>query len=81
MYSISRGVAVYEETVTVAELFEEELEALIAQHERLITENTSHSLEVANSLEHVIKYFRVRLGHTDDDLESVYGAGPEETLH
>ena len=71
----------YEDVVTVAELFEEELEALVIQHEKLITENTSRSLEVASSLDHVIKYFKVRLGHTEDDLESVYGAGPEETLH
>jgi len=71
----------YEDVVTVAELFEEELEALILQHEKLLRENTNDSRNIAQSLEHVIRYFRVRLGHTDEDLESVYGAGPEETLH
>ena len=69
------------ETVTVAELFEEELIALEEQHEKLIKENTQQSRLTAQKLENIMEYFKVRLGMIEGTMEEIYGAGPDETLH
>lgn len=69
------------EYISVEELYEEELEALSTQHSYLMEKNTEDSLRAAESLVHVIAYFRVRLGLEDTDLSDVYGAAPDETLH
>ena len=55
------------ETVTVAELFEEELAALEEQHELLLEENTFESRTTAKKLSHVIEYFKSRLGIEEHD--------------
>ena len=71
-----------EEMVTVAELFEEELEVLVEQYGILTKRNTRDSILAADSLLHVINYFRVRLGiENGTELEDLYGAGPDETIH
>jgi hypothetical protein len=72
----------YQETVSVGELFEEELDLLIDQHKFLTEKNTEESMMAADSLAHVINYFRIRLGMEGDiELEDIYGAGRNETLH
>lgn len=53
------------ETVTVAELFEEELEAIQDYYDKLLALNTKEALIEAESLSHVIHYFEKRL---NDDL-------------
>jgi hypothetical protein len=71
-----------EEMVSVGELFEEELDLLIDQYQFLTEKNTEESLMAADSLAHVINYFRIRLGIEEGiELEDVYGAGRNETLH
>jgi hypothetical protein len=71
-----------EDLISVAELFQEELDVLIEQHGILTEKNTTESVLAAESLLHVINYFRVRLGiETGTELEDLYGAGPDETLH
>ena len=70
-----------EETVSVEELFEEELAALEYQYNKLIkTESDPGAIKAAESLLHVIAYFRVRLGQ-EEDFETVYGAYPDRTIH
>lgn len=71
----------FEETVSVEELFTEELEALEEQYNKLIDLDTAEAQSTANSLIHIITYFRVRLGLTTEDLEDVYGADPSRTIH
>lgn len=71
----------YEETVSVEELFEEELQALETQYAKLSESKDPGSQRAANSLLHVIAYFKVRLGYEGDDFESVYGTRPDRTIH
>lgn len=67
------------ETVSVAELFEEELVALEEQHEELLEKNTYESRTTAAKISHVIEYFKNRLGIMD---EEDYLANPgNNTLH
>lgn len=70
------------DAITIAELYEEELELLKEQHAHLVAKNTASAALAADSLTHVINYFRVRLGLEDSvDLEDLYGSGPSGTLH
>jgi tRNA(His) 5'-end guanylyltransferase len=71
----------YEESVTVAELFEEELIAIEEQYDKLIEENTMDSRLTAKKLEHIIEYFKLRLQLLDYDMEDAYGVGTKQTLH
>lgn len=71
----------FEETVTVAELFEEELLALEEQHKKLIEENTELAKDTAAKIAHIIEYFKLRLELLDYDIEDAYGVGSNETLH
>ena len=71
----------YEESVTVAELFEEELIAIEEQYDKLIGENTMDSRLTAKKLEHIIEYFKLRLQLLDYDMEDAYGVGTKQTLH
>lgn len=68
------------ETVSVAELFQEELDALRDQYDKLIDRGTDSSLTTAENLEHVIRYFEARLGQTTD-LYFDGEPGPDDTLH
>jgi hypothetical protein len=70
-----------DETVTVAQLFEEELAALEGQHGKLIEENTHESRLTAKKIEHIIEYFKLRLDLLDYDIETAYGVGTDATLH
>jgi hypothetical protein len=70
-----------DETVTVAQLFEEELTALEGQRDRLIEENTHESRLTAKKIEHIIEYFKLRLDLLDYDIETAYGVGTDATLH
>ena len=68
------------ETVSVAELFQEELDALREQYDTLIDKGTNTSLTAAENLEHVIRYFEARLGQTTElYFEGI--PGPDDTLH
>ena len=69
------------ETVSVQQLFEEELEALQDQHERLIEEDTPESVQCARKIAHVIEYFKLRLGVLEETMEQIYGAPPDKTKH
>lgn len=69
------------ETVSVQQLFEEELEALQDQHERLIEEDTPESTDCARKIAHVIEYFKLRLGVLEETMEQIYGAPPNRTKH
>lgn len=68
------------ETVSVGELFQEELDALREQYDKLIGRGTDQSLQAAENLEHVIRYFEARLGQTTE-LYYDGGPGPDDTLH
>ena len=68
------------ETVSVAELLQEELDALRDQYDKLIDRGTDTSLTTAENLEHVIRYFEARLGQTTD-LYFEGEPGPDDTLH
>jgi len=70
-----------EETVTVGEIFEEELAALEEQHQKLIDENTHESRLTAKKIEHIMEYFKLRLELLDYDINDAYGAGSNQTLH
>ena len=70
-----------EETVTVGEIFEEELLALEEQHARLIAENTHDSRLTAQKIANIIEYFKLRLELLDYDINDAYGVGSNETLH
>ena len=69
------------ETVSVAELFEEELAALEEQHQRLIDENSFDSRQTAQKIANVIEYFKVRLGVLEETMEEIYGVPGNKTLH
>lgn len=69
------------ETVTVAELFEEELEALEEQHQKLLEESTETSKETAAKIAHVIEYFKLRLDLLEYSMEDAYGVKISKTLH
>ena len=66
------------ETVSVAQLFQEELDALREQYDHLIEHGSDQALTAAQNLEHVIRYFESRLGQT---TEMFVGMEPDETLH
>jgi len=70
----------YEETISVEQLFQKELEALRDQYDALILKGTPVSLEAAENLEHVIRYFESRLNQTTE-LYIEGGPGPEDLLH
>jgi hypothetical protein len=69
------------ETVSVEQLFEEELAALEEQHQRLIDENTFDSRHTAQKIANVIEYFKIRLGVLEETMEEVYGVDENKTLH
>jgi hypothetical protein len=69
------------ETVSVEQLFEEELAALEEQHQRLIDENTFDSRRTAQKIANVIEYFKLRLGVLEETMEEVYGVDENKTLH
>jgi len=69
------------ETVSVEQLFEEELAALEQQHQRLIDENTFDSRHTAQKIANVIEYFKLRLGVLEETIEEVYGVNENKTLH
>ena len=69
------------ETVSVEQLFEEELAALEEQHQRLLDENTFDSRQTAQKIANVIEYFKLRLGVLDETLDEAYGVGSDKTLH
>lgn len=68
------------ETVTVEQLFQEELDALREQYDTLIEKGTATSLTAAENLEHVIQYFEARLGQ-QTELYFEGGPGPDDLLH
>ena len=68
------------ETVSVAQLFQEELDCLREQYDLLIGKGTNTSLQAAEDLEHVIRYFEARLGQTTE-LYFEGGPGPDDTFH
>ena len=57
-----------QETVTVAELFEEELEAIQSHYNELIALSTKEALLEAETLSHVIHYFERRLADDFGDM-------------
>jgi hypothetical protein len=68
--------------MSLGELFEEELELLVQQHQYLENKNTEASRAAANSLLHVINYFRIRIGlEKGVELEDLYGTGPGTSIH
>ena len=67
------------ETITVQQLFEEELEALRERYDSLIGQGTDENLKEAENLEHVIRYFEARLGHTT--TLHAEGPYPDDTVH
>lgn len=69
------------ETISVEQLFEEELEALVAQHEKLIAENTKDSMLIAERILPVIEYFKARLGLLEESVDEMYGVPENHTLH
>lgn len=69
------------ETVSVEQLFEEELAALEEQHQKLIDENTFDSRRTAEKIANVIQYFQLRLGVLEETMEEVYGVNENNTLH
>ena len=69
------------ETVSVEQVFEEELAALEEQHQKLIDENTFDSRRTAEKIANVIQYFQLRLGVLDKTMEEVYGVSENNTLH
>lgn len=70
-----------DEVVSVEELFQEELAALEHQYDRLTQVSSEESRIAAETLLHVIAYFRVRLGLEQNDLEELFGADPDRTIH
>ena len=68
------------ETVSVGELFQEELDCLKEQYDNLIDKGTTTSLKAAEDLEHVIRYFEARLGNTTE-LYVEGGPTSDDTLH
>jgi hypothetical protein len=70
-----------QEAITIAELFQEELDILVKQHTTLIEKGTTEATLAARDLSCVIKYFKARLGQEETDLEELYGADPDRMLH
>ena len=70
----------YFETITVEQLFQEELDCLKEQYDNLIDKGTTTSLKAAEDLEHVIRYFEARLGNTTE-LYVEGGPASDDTLH
>lgn len=70
-----------DEVVSVEELFQEELEVLEHQYDKLTQVSSEESRIAAETLLHVIAYFRVRLGLEQNDLEELFGADPDRTIH
>ena len=70
-----------QEAITIAELFEEELEILTKQRTSLLEKQTSEATLAARDLNCVIKYFKARLGKENTDLEELFGADPDRLLH
>lgn len=68
------------ETISVEELFQEELDALREQYDVLIGKGTNTSLQAAENLEHVIRYFEARLGQVTE-LWVEGGPTEEDTIH
>lgn len=50
-----------EETVSVSELFQEELDLVIEQIDQLINSGTDDELKVAENLEQVVNYLKARI--------------------
>ena len=69
------------ESISVEQLFEEELAALEDQHQRLIDENTFDSRHTAQKIANVIEYFKLRLGVLDENIDDVYGFNEDKTYH
>lgn len=69
------------ETVSVEQLFEEELAALEEQHQKLLDENTFESRQTAQKIANVIEYFKLRLGVIEETMDEVYGVSKHNTLH
>ena len=76
-----KGKLMHYETVSVEQLYEEELAALEEQHQKLLDENTFQSRQTAQKIANVIEYFKVRLGIVEETVEEVYGVGGDKTLH
>jgi hypothetical protein len=70
----------YTETVTVEELFKEELEQLQEQHKILVDSGSEDSLRTAREIESVIRYFQIRLGLLEQGIQEAY-APTDPTLH
>lgn len=70
-----------QEAITIAELFQEELDILVKQHTTLLEKGTIEATLAARDLNCVIKYFKARLGQEETDLEELYGADPDRMLH
>ena len=80
-WRLSLNISMVEyETVSVGELFQEELDALREQYDILIDKGTDTSLRAAENLEHVIRYFESRLGQTTE-LYFEGSPGPDDILH
>lgn len=54
------------ETITIDELYQEELDCLREQYDRLIGLGSDTALQSAENLEHVIRYFEARLHQTTE---------------
>jgi len=52
--------------ITIDELFQEELDVLREQYNRLIGVGSDTALQTAENLEHVIRYFEARIGETTE---------------
>jgi mevalonate pyrophosphate decarboxylase len=69
------------ESITVEQLYEEELLLLREQRERLLAANTAASKRTAKRIQIVIDYFRKRLERHTEDCLLTEGAPPHATLH
>jgi len=78
--SLNISMSVHYETISVEQLFQEELDCLREQYDILIDKGTSTSLRAAEDLEHVIRYFEARLNQTTE-LYYAGNPGPDDTLH
>ena len=80
-YEYTDEELIIQEAITIAELFEEELEILTKQHTSLLEKHTTDAALAARDLNCVIKYFKARLGKDNTDLEELFGADPDRLLH
>jgi len=67
----------YYEEITIEQLFQEELDALVAEHERMIARGDH---DMAQVVHHVITYFKARLAEESEDWPSSVSDVPR-TLH